>query len=1245
MMKNLRIILLVFYILLLSTCKKDPELPSGSNKIEFGTSSVDTVSYFISSVTTSVISLGKNAIVQHGHCWGTGENPDLQVRHSSLGVLEEVGSFTSQVDSLLPETKYFVRPYASTTSGTVYGDQFQFITFKAGKPVVSTSAVTDLTLSSARCGGNISNDSGLVITARGVCWSESQTFSLANSLGHTTDGSGTGVFTSSITNLEDGKRYYVSAYATNSAGTSYGEVKSFITTDLNVPQVVTGDINEITVNSAKCAGNVTGAGNGTVSVRGLCYGSMPDPTLDNCLGFTEEAIGLGTFTHTMINLQEGNGYYVTAYATNEEGTGYGEVKSFSTVAVDIPQVTTTNITNITLHSAQSGGEVVSAGNGEVTTRGVCWSTANNPSLSNCLGFTTDGAGLGSYTSSIPSLQSGTLYYVVAYATNEKGTGYGLVLSFTTLAISVPEVTTAAITNITLNSAQCGGVVTSSGNGTVASRGVCWSTNPDPTLQNCLGYTSDGGGTGAFTSNITGLSQGLTYYVKAYAINETGTGYGTQKSFITNNINTPTVTTANVTNITVNSAQSGGEVTGDGNGTITARGVCWSTNPDPTLENNMGFTNDGTGLGSFTSEITGLTEGTTYYVKAYSTNEAGAGYGSAKSFKTIDITLPIVTTATVVNITSTSAQSGGEVTNDGNSAVTARGVCWGTSPGPTLTDSHTQDGDGTGQFTSYLAGLTPNTSYYVRSYATNSLGTAYGNEIDFTTGNNQIPCPGIPTITYEGQVYNTIQIGDQCWLKENLNVGTRINGNLVQTDNSNIEKYCYDNLESNCGIYGGLYMWDELMQYSTQEGATGICPTGWHIPTDEEFTTLSDLLGGLEVAGGKMKESGTIHWSSPNTGASNESGFTGLPGGSHDNDGNFYSLGTDGFFWTSTQSNSTASWERALNYEDEAVFSYSNSKVYGFSVRCLKNSQDPTLPTVTTSIISNITYNSAQGGGEVTSAGNGYVSARGVCWNTTGDPVLGNCDGYTTDGEGLGEFTSFITGLFETTNYYVKAYATNEVGTAYGDEESFTTNSMSWTCGDPITIDHVAGSVAPVNKISSYGTVNNVPGEPDKCWITSNLGANHQATAVDDATEPSAGWYWQFGLAQGYKHDGTTRTPNTAWIYPISFNANWYLSDDPCNLELEDGWRIPTQTEWNNVVSAGNWVNWNGPWNSILKLHAAGWLFVSNGELEYRGSAGHYWSGTQYNADLGKELNFIDSNCDVGNNSKSLGLTLRCIKDL
>ena len=210
-----------------------------------------------------------------------------------------------------------------------------------------------------------------------------------------------------------------------------------------------------------------------------------------------------------------------------------------------------------------------------------------------------------------------------------------------------------------------------------------------------------------------------------------------------------------------------------------------------------------------------------------------------------------------------------------------------------------------------------------------------------------PCPAMSMVTdFDGNRYNTVQIGSQCWMKENLRVGTMINSEEEQTDNNIIEKYCYVYYVNYCNIYGGLYQWDEMMQYSTDEGVQGICPEGWHLPTDAEWRTLEMSLGMTQLQadsvgwrgtdeGGKLKESSSDYWLAPNLGATNSSGFSGLPGGNRSVNGLEYNLTSAAFFWSSNE-HSPGAWIRYLHYTSAQVYRAGYDKANGFSVRCIMN---------------------------------------------------------------------------------------------------------------------------------------------------------------------------------------------------------------------------------------------------------------------------------------------------------------------
>ncbi|MBI5220074.1 MAG: T9SS type A sorting domain-containing protein [Bacteroidia bacterium] len=207
---------------------------------------------------------------------------------------------------------------------------------------------------------------------------------------------------------------------------------------------------------------------------------------------------------------------------------------------------------------------------------------------------------------------------------------------------------------------------------------------------------------------------------------------------------------------------------------------------------------------------------------------------------------------------------------------------------------------------------------------------------------QQPCPDVPYLEYGGQIYNTVQIGAQCWMKENLNIGTFVQSTASSVAHSNvtnngiIEKYGYGNDSNYCAIYGGLYDWNEAMGYSTSESAQGICPAGWHIPSAGEWDILVNSLGGENSAGCNMKEAGTVHWADPNFCADNSSGFTALPGAMRRFTGTFFDIDSSALFWTSTQSGSVNAKVRYLDYSVSFARNDSAKKVYGFSVRCIKD---------------------------------------------------------------------------------------------------------------------------------------------------------------------------------------------------------------------------------------------------------------------------------------------------------------------
>jgi uncharacterized protein (TIGR02145 family) len=296
-------------------------------------------------------------------------------------------------------------------------------------------------------------------------------------------------------------------------------------------------------------------------------------------------------------------------------------------------------------------------------------------------------------------------------------------------------------------------------------------------------------------------------------------------------------------------------------------------------------------------------------------------------------IPAVTTADITSITTTSAKSGGNITSDGGAKITSRGVCWNSTGNPTVANKTTSDGTGTGSFSSSLTLLKPGTYYYLRAYATNNAGTGYGNEQSFAT--LDIITGSLDDI--EGNTYKTVTIGTQVWMAENLKT-TRYNDNtLIPLVTDNVAwshlitpGYCWYNNDASAfkSDYGALYNW-----YTVATGK--LCPSGWHVPTDLQWSELAEYLGGETLAGDKLKEEGEAHWTILNSGATNESGFTALPGGGRI-DGSFVYIGTAGAWWTATAYDAENALCRELDNNIVELLKGYLGKNQGFSVRCIQD---------------------------------------------------------------------------------------------------------------------------------------------------------------------------------------------------------------------------------------------------------------------------------------------------------------------
>ena len=501
------------------------------------------------------------------------------------------------------------------------------------------------------------------------------------------------------------------------------------------PSVTTQAVSSISTTTATGNGSITGLGPDNPTAHGVCWSTSADPTTANDCTDEGGASSTGAFTSDITGLSAYTTYHVRAYATNSIGTGYGNDQSFTTNAVS-PSVTTQAADNITLTTATANGNITSLGIPDPTDYGFCWNTTGTPTTADSLKNLGAVSSTGAFTADMTGLNPNTTYYVRAFASNPGGTAYGAQVSFTT-SFQTPSVTTQAVSSISSTTAVGNGNITALGVPNSTAHGICWSTSTNPDTTDS--HTNEGAvsSTGAFTSRLYGLSPYTTYYVRAYAENTSGTSYGAEVSFSTRGM-APLVGTKAVGNISGTTATGNGNIISLGAPNPTAHGVCWNTTGTPTTAGSVASIGAAFKTGAFFAGMTGLSPFTTYYVRAYARNTQGTSYGGQVSFTTTALP-PTVTTQAVSVIGTTTATGHGNLTTLGIPDPTAHGVCWNTTGTPTVSDSKTDQGtaSSTGAFTAGITGLSADTTYYVRAYATNPAGTVYGNQVFFSTARGSL----------------------------------------------------------------------------------------------------------------------------------------------------------------------------------------------------------------------------------------------------------------------------------------------------------------------------------------------------------------------------------------------------------------------------------------------------------------------------------------------------------------------------
>lgn len=729
-------------------------------------------------------------------------------------------------------------------------------------------------------------------------------------------------------------------------------------------------------------------------------------------------------------------------------------------------LSTTAASSITGITATSGGNITSDGGSSIVMRGVCWKATPGATIADSK--TSDGSGSGTFVSNLTGLLPVTTYYVRAYAINNTVVNYGNEISFTTLPVLPTLAATAAATAITGTTATSGGNVTATGGASITERGICFGLTINPTIADTK-VIDQTPGLGTFVSNLTGLVGNTTYHVRAYATNSAGTAYGTDISFTTLKL-APTLVTTAASAITGTGATSGGSATFGGGGySYGDRGVAYSTvpnSPSPTFVS-IGFITTFP-TAPWVTNLTGLQSNTTYYIRSYlnkydptavwGTPAWSTDFGNELSFTTTGPSAPVVgTTSAITGISANTAVSGGTITSDGGSPITAKGVCWSTSTNPVLgVGNFTTDGTGTTSFTSNITGLASNTTYYVRAYATNGVTTSYSPaSVSFTTwvqapytlgqvlsygivgyiapdGSGFIVSPEIPSLNG--------------WGCNGINVtGTSTALGTGQANTAAI-------LACSVGTTTAA---------SVASSYNGGGFNDWYLPSSGDWAQIAQNYYWYGLYGNKMYYTSSQYGTNYNYASA--------------------------YFNTGSQAYATG-LNRVPSTNDLSLMN---------GIRAIRNFAAATLPTVTTTAISNIGGGSATGGGNVTNDGGATVTAYGVCWSTSTGPTVALAT-KTVDGTGTGVFASTIAGLNPGTTYHVRAYATSIAGTAYGTEVSFTTSVATAPIVSTDPISGAGGTVATCggNVTSDGGAAVTARGI---CWGTSTAPTTALTTKTSDGT--------------------------------------------------------------------------------------------------------------------------------------------------
>lgn len=824
----------------------------------------------------------------------------------------------------------------------------------------------------------------------------------------------------------------------------------------------------------------------------------------------------------------------------------------------------------------------------------------------------------SYKVQLSDLQDNTTYYIRYVAANRYSSAMTEDISeFKTLQPSVPTIALKSISDIWDTHAKAEIALSFDGGAPILEMGICWDTQAATTVEKNKLSTKD---TSAIL-DITSLQPNTKYYVRAYAKNKTGINYSEEKSFLTYSL--PEVRTNSIEDINIKSAQLSGFLVFDGNDTNTKVGFCWSETSNPTVEGE--YHEASVKNGKFSYLLSDLKDETKYYVRAYAKNKIGVVYSEELPFITLPALLPTVETTIAKEITINSAIIEGKIVNDGSAIVTECGVVCSTHENPTTQDNIIASNTNTEIFSCYLGNLQKNTIYYVRAYAINKKGIAYGKNIKFDVADY--------TSDGEEKGYEYIDLGlNVKWAIFNIgasepeNYGYYYAWGETSTKSSYTwanYKYCNGteytltkyNLYPNYGVVDNR----EVLELS-DDAAYVKWGGNWHIPTIEEldelvqnctwtWTTKNDVYG--------YKITSNV------AGYSNKSIF--LPAAGY-KEGTSYITDNTGNYWCSSNEYNSAPYIDYLRLKHDYIFNTSITDRYvGLTIRPVCGIS---LPIIGNSSITDITSTSVTISSEVISDGGADVTERGVVYSANQNPTISNSK--VISGSGTGSYTCSLTNLQEGTTYYIRAYAVNKKGTSYGQEYTFTTISIE----------------------NGYEYVD--LGLSVK-WATMNVGADSPKDYGDyfawGEILPKNYYDWStYKFCNGSNNSLTKYNTNNSYGV-VDNKTRLDLSDDAAHANWGGNWRMPTDAELDELRTncIWTWTVQNGVNGyKVTSKSNENYIFLpATGSYNYSeignaGKMGYYWSSSSEKiySFRAQGLDFISTNVNKYSNLRCSGHSVR-----